>query len=63
MYAYQIVTAIVTNCPAIVTKLHFGGITTVEPEGVEDCSFAAEPRTVSTSNIPVLHVLNLHVLN
>ncbi len=42
------------NC---VTKSHFVGITTEETEGVEDCSFAAEPRTVSTSNMQSLETL------
>ncbi len=47
------------NC---VMKWHFGGFTTEETEGVEDCPFAAEPRTVSTSNIQSLKTLYLHAV-
>ncbi len=36
---------------------HFGGITTEEPEGVEQRSFAAKPRTVSTSSMQSLDTL------
>ncbi len=39
------------------TKWHFGGITTEEPEGVEHRSFAAMPRTVSTSSMQSLETL------
>ncbi len=41
----------VWDCPAIATKWHVGDITAEELEGIENCSFAVEPRTVSTSSI------------
>ncbi len=42
------------NCPTIGMKWHFWGITTEEVEGIEDCSFAAEPRTICTSKMESL---------
>ncbi len=44
----------VRDCPAIATKWHVGGIATEELEGIEGCSFAGEPRTVSTSSMQSL---------
>ncbi len=39
------------------TKWHVGGITAEELEGIENYSFAVEPRTVNTSSMLSLETL------